>query len=347
MEVADPAHPTFLGQAGSEQVLAVSPAPDFVHGASSRGLEIFDVTTPSTPVPFAPQTSASSANALASDGSVLVVSRGTLGIQTFDVTDPGAPSFRATVPAATFEDDRVVAFRVPFAYVTVRDSRNLAPRLDVLDCTDPAAPVPAGPSVRLTETPLAIALAGDLAYVLVNRRGVDVVDVSNPSSPLRVATIPVPSTLQDLAVDGGFAYVTARRCRPAPRAWCGIDRGAVARSGSPSPLRREGRVPSNPSSDARWMSDLDRRSFDVEATLYRLSLSRDVHARDGRVDVAFELTVMRRDTVPTATRPRSPIRSVRLSRLPPDLQGRGAGVGVPWTRERLRSDSSVRRAHAP
>ena len=58
--------------------------------------------------------------------------------------------------------------------------------------------------------PLGVTVAGDYAYLAAWRRGLRVVDISNPKKPKEVGACRVPGDAKDVAVAGGYAFVAAQ-----------------------------------------------------------------------------------------------------------------------------------------
>jgi hypothetical protein len=56
---------------------------------------------------------------------------------------------------------------------------------------------------------LGVGSAGDRLYVADNMDGVEILDVSNPARPVKVASHPVGGVAHDLTSDGTLIYVAA------------------------------------------------------------------------------------------------------------------------------------------
>ena len=52
-----------------------------------------------------------------------------------------------------------------------------------------------------------IAVAGNYAYITDMNKGLKIIDISNPSSPVVKGTLDTPGYAQDIAVAGNYAYV--------------------------------------------------------------------------------------------------------------------------------------------
>jgi len=156
-------------------------------------LQIFDVSTPSTPALIGSVNLTPGAN---QPCSVTVAGRyayvvsmdpgGTL--QIYDVSNPSAP-----VAAGYFSGLAGPAVSVAvsgrYAYVGTLVNKNL----QVIDVSNPSSPVSVG-SVATTGTPDSVAVAGRYAYVANNTssggvNALQIFDVSNPSSPVSVGSL--------------------------------------------------------------------------------------------------------------------------------------------------------------
>jgi hypothetical protein len=94
-----------------------------------------------------------------------------------------------------------VAVQGTYAYL------GIGPRLAVMNVSVPAAPVVAGHSAPLPDIVQGIAVSGSTAYVADGASGLQIVDVTNPSSPQWTGSLDTPGTAQNVAVSGTYAYV--------------------------------------------------------------------------------------------------------------------------------------------
>lgn len=186
-------------------------------------------TGPMVPSPAPPARSDAVMLATRSPGGEVVVlggrsSNGLLGdAWRYDVArsawDELEPTLAGTVRLSGRARD--LAVRRRYAYVAAGRA------VEVVDLSDPAAPVVAG-RVRLSDKPKAVALVGGSVLVASTRRGVAVVDVSDPGSPEEVAFLWLRSTRRggwEAELDGGGR-------RPPWRDHCG--------GHGPRPLASEG-----------------------------------------------------------------------------------------------------------
>lgn len=62
---------------------------------------------------------------------------------------------------------------------------------------------------RQAHGPLGLALSGDYSYLAAWRRGLRIVNVSNPKEPREIGNCQIQGTVRDVVVVGGYAYVAA------------------------------------------------------------------------------------------------------------------------------------------
>jgi hypothetical protein len=144
------------------------------------------------------------------------------GLEIVDFSDPGDTVQKGRIPKpgpATIED---VALSGGYAYVLINDHNpnGMPPpgsfRLQVIDVSDPAHPQVVGRFSARGE-PHRLAVAGDYVYIanggsysdfhdIDDRRGLRILDVSDPTHPHEVSTF--GWRFSDVAVSGERAYLT-------------------------------------------------------------------------------------------------------------------------------------------
>jgi YVTN family beta-propeller protein len=191
--------------------IAVAGRYAYVLSESVPELQIFDVSTPSTPALIGAVGVTVGGISISIPWSVAVAGRyayvvsadpgGTL--QIYDVSNPSAP-----VPAgylSGFGPPYAVAVAGRYAYVGTSGNKSL----QIIDVSNPSAPVSVG-SVATTGTPFSVAVAGRYAYVADNSaNALQIIDVSNPSAPASVGSVTTgtSSSTYSVAVAGRYAYV--------------------------------------------------------------------------------------------------------------------------------------------
>ncbi len=201
VDVADPHAPTTLGIApleDSPRSVAVSAATIFastlahLHGGTipSPGAISWCSATPAG----APM------GHLTLHGDHLYLARGYTDLLILDVADPCNPVLLATLPLGAGIRD-----------LAARDDHVCAavgPVLTVIDVSEPSHPHVVG-SLAASGTPYAqcLAVSGPLALLGLWGGDLWIVDIADPTQPVSLARLPMPSSSFGIQVDGDFAYV--------------------------------------------------------------------------------------------------------------------------------------------
>ena len=205
IDITEPSAPVHVGgydTTGYAEGVAVSGNYAYIADGSA-GLKIIDIRVPSTPTLTGHYDTIGSATAVALGGYYAYVAEGFSGLQIVDVSIPHAPSLAGAYATAGSVDD--VAVRDGYAYVT---TGHLG--LSILDIRDPSTPLLVG-SLNHAYTTYQVSLVGNFALV-VNSRGIDVVDISNPAAPTLVSTYENWDGEALYAADG-YAYLGDSRGR--------------------------------------------------------------------------------------------------------------------------------------
>lgn len=209
-----------------------------------RGLHVFDVTTPSSPLYCGTWNSPGNAYGLDRRGNHVYVADGTQGFAIVDVSTPTTPVLVNRID--TFGTAYEVAVSGDFAYVAdgsyglqtidISNTSSLLLRgrydtpgnavgvwtsgnrvyvadgtsgLHVFDLADPAAPSLLG-SYNTPHAAYAVVTSGTLAYVADGNTGLLILDVGNPSAPTFVGRYNTPELALDVWLSGPLAYVSDR-----------------------------------------------------------------------------------------------------------------------------------------
>ncbi len=177
VDVSDPSQPTAIAEVGAPLGVAdVDAHGNLVVMSSSYGVEVFDVSSPASPLwtGSAPiECLYSLVGVVAADG-VAYVTCEVSGLSILDTTDPSSPTVIASVTApgsvedATLEDGLLL--------IAGDDSG-----LRLLDVSNPAQPVELGSTVALPQT-FGVATLGEIAYVAGYH--LVAIDVANPTAPV-------------------------------------------------------------------------------------------------------------------------------------------------------------------
>jgi len=170
----------------------------YAYMSSTYGIVVADVSDPTHPRGIASVALGFFATHLDRGQDFLVATGGASGIAVVDIADPAAP---ALVGSLEVTADEVA---VQGMYVYLVDATGYAPyHMRVVDLSDPSNPMLIGETV-LPGVPAEVAVVGNYAYVAASDMLI-VVDVSLPSSPTVVASLPV--TAQIVAASVGYVYI--------------------------------------------------------------------------------------------------------------------------------------------
>jgi len=201
VDISNPASPVTVGESayfGGSPDIAVSGT--LAALAQPSGLGLMDISNPSAPTPVAYYNTAQSPFAVAMlDPNICVMDRRD-DLLIINVSDPAAPVQIGELQIGKPMLDIAIAGH--FAYVA-----NECEGLKIVDLSDPTAPVLAG---EWTGGKVShVVVQGTRAYLLTTSYGdqMVVLDVSNPGTPVLLATLSEPSDAVGLAVRGSEAFL--------------------------------------------------------------------------------------------------------------------------------------------
>jgi hypothetical protein len=239
--------PFHLNQVGSFDTpgLANAVAVDGDHAFiadETYGLQIIDISDPTTPLLLDNVDTPGYARGLAVAGNHVFVADEYQGLQVIDITDPtgglligayNTPGFAADVAVAgdhafVADDSQglividitdpsnptlagsydtpgaAYALELVANYAYVADALTL----QVIDISDPTSPILAG-SYDTADYAIGIAVDGDFAYVAVGENGLQIVDISDPTSPTLAGYLDTAGWVYDVFLVGDHAYLAA------------------------------------------------------------------------------------------------------------------------------------------
>ncbi len=177
------------------------------------GFDIFNVTSPATPVKLGSFDTSGSASAIAVKGDYAFVLDGMKGLKSFDVSNPATPKIVGEltgVRGGASGDQLMVAGNtlivqsyLDYGYPTP----SYTYRISIIDITDPRSPSVAQ---RIYGGYNDIDVSGDLLYAVAPWVGVHVIDISRPESSTIIAGIPRANSsgvVTGVAVDGDSLFV--------------------------------------------------------------------------------------------------------------------------------------------
>lgn len=188
--------------------ITVSGRYGYVVNASANTLQVFDVSTPSSPALISGVSTNANPRAVAIKGRYAYVINMTGNtLQVFDVSNPSSMSATGTVAALAPSS---ISIQGRYAYVTSQGST----ALEIFDISNPTKPVSVG-SLNVTEVPISVYVQGRYAYVTKATAGgnpatnkLSIIDISDPASPTHLSSIDTGQVPNNVYVQGKYAYVT-------------------------------------------------------------------------------------------------------------------------------------------
>jgi len=207
VDVSDPTAPTASGSyASSGSAVAVQVVSDHAFVADKlAGLRIVDVSNPAAPVEVGAHDTPGFLWDVHVLGSYAYLVDQHYGLRIVDVSDPTSPAqvgfYHAwDVRDVYVADDPAAGSGRRYAYVSYGRTGFL-----IIDVSNPADPVQVG-TYGIFAPPPRLYVTGGYAYAAFGD-SLHVVDVSDPTAPVRVASIPGPT--DDVYVADGYAFVAA------------------------------------------------------------------------------------------------------------------------------------------
>ncbi len=172
-------------------------------GGNESGLQIIDCRRPANPERLGAIDTVGHAHAVMVAGDLAFVAAGAGGLQVFDVSHASGAKRIGGIPLPGFSTDVSVSGKHAFVRCN--------PGMQIVDISDPAHPVwtaavaiPGGPGSFGS-----IEVAAHRAYVVDYYGNLEIYDVTEPANPRRVSQLTLPGALDEVTVDGGYAYVAA------------------------------------------------------------------------------------------------------------------------------------------
>jgi len=168
--------------------------------AYAEGMRIVDIRDPSLPLEAALCPVGGGGSGIFVRENIAFVAAGYCGLRTFDVSEPTAPAPLGHCPV---EDNlKDVAVWGDYAFTATGLG------VKIFDVSDPAFPAPVG-GHAIEGGAQDIAARGDFVLFTNFHKGLVVLDVSNPASPLLFGKLPVDPAHQ-VALGEKYAYVTVQ-----------------------------------------------------------------------------------------------------------------------------------------
>ena len=180
--------------------LDVEIAGDYAYVAQyDRGLGVFDISNPNSPVNVGNADTPGYAYDVAPDGDYCYIADRGTGLRVIDVSSPSSPSEVGSWD--TFGEATGVAGRDGIAYVA-----DGLFGLRIIDCSIPTAPTEIG-SYNTSGMAQDVDLAGHYAFVADGGCGLRVIDVLDPSSPEEVGYYDTFGDAKGVCISGEMALI--------------------------------------------------------------------------------------------------------------------------------------------
>ena len=172
-------------------------------GGNDSGLQIIDCRQPAKPERLGAIDTVGLAQAVTVAGDLAFVAAGAGGLQVFDVSHASGAKRIGGIPLPGFSTAVSVSGNHAFVWC--------ASRMQIVDVSDPAHPVwTAAVASSGGSAPIgSIDVADHHAYVVDYYGNLEIHDVTEPANPRRISQLSLPGALDEVTVDGGFAYVAA------------------------------------------------------------------------------------------------------------------------------------------
>ena len=218
LDISDPAAPFEINQVAIPGYIAdvvISGQLAYV-AAKNQGMQVLDVSNPSAAIsPVNQNQVGSDTYALAVTGGYAYLADGQSGLRIVEQSAPGQwGEIGAVDTPGNAEDIELLALT---AYIA-----DASGGLRIVDVADPANPREIGyydtpgDTKAVAVSPETSSAAGSptqvpiYAYLADGSRGLRILDVSNPGSPILVSSEESPGFVEDIVVSGKYAYLAAR-----------------------------------------------------------------------------------------------------------------------------------------
>ena len=184
-------------------------AGDYAYVAGlGAGLQIIDISNPAAPAFVGAYDTPGDRFRRRRRGRLRLRGGYSMALEVIDISNPATPVRvgHYQVPGG-YGEAADVAVAGDYAYVA--DGQGTYPGLWIVDVSNPAAPAEAGRITYMMSRAYGVAVAGDYAYV-ADARGLSIVNISNPATPVLVGDYDTPASARDVAVSGDYAFVAAR-----------------------------------------------------------------------------------------------------------------------------------------
>jgi len=229
-------NPAFVGSIADQHFLTepyrIKIAGNYAYVLSISALEIFDITVPTTPTLKGRLANGVGGAMLATPTGIdisgnyaYIVSNSSNTLEIVDISNPAAPVHKSSLKngdgGAMLSIPYSVDVSGSYAYIASFGSN----ALEIVDISNPASPVHkasivSGTNGAMLDQAFRVSVVGNYAYVAswgnfpTVSSAFEIVDISNPSSPLHVGSLSLTNVVgvglnspHDLVISGNYAYI--------------------------------------------------------------------------------------------------------------------------------------------
>jgi hypothetical protein len=221
LDASDPTDPIQLGYADVPAACVAVADNNVICCPKSMGgsnpVHVMNIDDPTNPYSEGSYTCSAMSYDLAIKENLAFVACWWDGIRIIDFTNPSSPTLAGhafgwssgLVPGVDYCYVQAVDVQGNYAYLvdwgpfSDTDSKGLY----ILDITDPGNAFLVTRLKYITSAPYDIDVEGDYAYLADSNGGMEIIDISDPTSPSALSYCPLPDVAQGIHVDGDYAYI--------------------------------------------------------------------------------------------------------------------------------------------
>lgn len=209
VDVGNPASPRRIGACDTRGLAGrVVVSGDYAYlTGGDRGLQIIDIRDPTAPQLLSGYATGGQAQQVVLSGHYAYLADGEAGLQSIDITNLAAPKRVSSLDA--LGSITHVALSGEYAYVvdvhasTGQKENNLL----IVDVSDPTNLKRIVGYYTTTNQLVSVGVSGDFAYAVNFLNDLEIIDVSTPSNPRKVGSVPVACCPFEIILSGDYAYV--------------------------------------------------------------------------------------------------------------------------------------------
>ncbi|MFI5332522.1 MAG: tail fiber domain-containing protein, partial [Candidatus Babeliales bacterium] len=206
-DVSNPALPVFVGSVATSNAQGLYVQDKYVYVALTNGtLQVIDVSNPPSPLLVgAPSLGTQLVEVYVQGKYAYVTDHGAGKLLVVDISNPASPS---TVGSLTTASGSTAGIYVQGRYAYVTNQTSGTTNFQIVDISNPSPSVVSGSSLTLTGSPTHIYVQGRYAYVVSQTSNtLQIIDVTIPSAPVVIGSVPAGSIPFRVFVQGRYVYV--------------------------------------------------------------------------------------------------------------------------------------------